>query len=183
MRVGPDCAFDPASQGPIPDACLPVELTRLEDGAWLYRMSVEPHSPPLEAAGDEWPTEWRFTISPATERRLGNDYAPLYIAEYLPLQSQEGTRPRYAAIVPVGEYPVRELRVIMIVDCADALRDGPIRGVRDVTDAEGSRRTCIAENQRAVREAGRRVIIERLNGLFASGEDTRWVLVRPQGEE
>lgn len=183
IQVGPECAYDRESQGPIPDACLPVELSRLDDGAWLYRTRAEPQTPPLEAAGDEWPSEWRFIVSPATERRLGNDYAPLYIAEYLPLEVQRRIRPQYAVIVPVGEYPVHELRVIMIVDCADALRDGPIRGVRDVTDVEGARRTCIADTQRAVREAGRRVVIERLSGLFASSEGTRWVWLRPQLEE
>jgi hypothetical protein len=150
--------------------CVWVDLSRGEDGAWLYQArSVGPDGPE-EAA-------WRVLIIPAVETNRGQEAAPLYVAEYVSLD-QPGP-PLYAVVAPVGVLPASEVRMVTMIDCDDALRDGPIPGVHEVQGEETFDRVCVADDLGAVREAARRAVIENLSVLFIDGQ-ARFVRMSPQ---
>lgn len=134
------------------DACAHIELARAADGGWLYTMR--------SSAEDGESASWRFIIASALEVDRGEDYAPLYVAEYVSLD--DPGPPLYAVVAPVGVMPAREVRMVSMIDCDDALREGPIPGVEEVVGEEAFDRVCVAADRAAVREAARRALIENL---------------------
>lgn len=134
------------------EACARIELARAPDGAWLYTMGAD--------SGDGDITSWRFIIVSALETDRSNEYAPLYVAEYVSLD--EDGQPFYAVVAPVGAMPAREVRMVAMIDCDDALRDGPIPGVEEIVGERAFDRICVAANRAAVRVAARRALIENL---------------------
>lgn len=168
VQVGEGCPLRAARRaGRLPAACAPMELRRLDDGAWLLT--------PLAPARDEGELgPMRLIIAPATEHPSAEAFAPLYVAEYAPVTPRPGDDGLgYAAIAPLGQLPAEEMFVVASIGCADVLRDGPIDGVSEMLDAEGERVGCVAATQAAVREAARRALIENLNYL----EEAKLVLV------
>lgn len=137
------------------DPCVSIEVARAGDGAWLYTMvSDEP-----ETRGERY--AWRFIIASAVETARGEEYAPLYVAEYESLD--EPGPPLYAVVAPVGAMPAREVRMVAMIDCDDALREGPIPGVEERNAEDAFERLCVAADRGAVREAARRALIENLS--------------------
>lgn len=135
-----------------------IDVAREADGAWRYTMRS---TDPEEAR----PTTWRFVIVPAVESARGEEYAPLYLAEYMSLDEAD-TPPFYAIVAPVGAMPAREVRMVAMIDCDDALREGPIPGVEERVGEQAFERACVAAEPRAVREAARRALIENLPMLL-----------------
>lgn len=142
----------------VPRACGQGQIARARDGSW--RLSL---SPPGRAATEAPQTQWRFVLAPATDRRAPHDYAPLYVAEYT---SSDDPAIYYAVIVPLGPPPARQLVLIPLIECDDALHDGAIAGVRLDLDADAKPLACYASTQRAVRQAARRAVIERLSDML-----------------
>jgi hypothetical protein len=166
-------------RGRLPAACVPAELRRVPDGAWVLRVQDHVDLDP-EDTGDGPPRAYRLIIAPATENRTPETYSPLYLVEYQPLEAAEPVKPAYAVVVPVSEMPAREFRVIGVVSCVAILRDGSIEGVAVTRDERGEITSCVASQQRAVREAARRQTIESLGSLLSEpGEGERWLFVRP----
>ncbi len=126
--------------------CAWIEVTRSGDGGWRYVMG--PGKP-----GVVVDSSWRFLITRAVNTDRGDEFAPLYVAEYL--STDRPGRPLYAAVAPVGPMPAKEVRMIAVIDCSDALREGPIPGVTDVRSSGQFSRVCIASSVGAVREAAR----------------------------
>jgi len=159
------CAPEAASASP--EACVRIELQRARDGAWLYTMRSE--------TGEV--TSWLFVIVSALEAERGDEYAPLYVAEYVSLD-EEGDRPFYAVVAPVGDMPAREVRMVAMIDCDDALREGPIPGVVERAGEVATDRVCIASNRAAVRVAARRTLIENLP-VVLSDPGARFLWIGP----
>lgn len=140
------------------EPCVSIEVARAEDGAWLYTMRSE-------APGEEAEQlSWRFIIASALDTPRKEEYAPLYVAEYVSLD--EPGQPLYAIVAPVGAMPAREVRMVAMIDCDDALREGPIPGVEEIQGEEAFDRVCIATDRGAVRQAARRALIENLSLLL-----------------
>lgn len=182
--------------GRFPPDCTPLELTRLEDGAWqarlrvdlVYGLSVQERAESEETAGP-----YRLIVAPAVERDDADAYAPIYIAE---TTRADASGVSYMIIAPLGEKPAASALIVPSIGCADILRDGPIEGVtpeystteRPVVEPgasaaieSGEQRPptlsgCIATTQAAVREAARRAVIENLDEMLGR----RFVYVRPQ---
>ncbi len=168
LQTTEGCAAE-ASDDARRDDCVWIDLARSADGAWLYRArSIGPDGPE-EAA-------WRVLVIPAVETNRGGEDAPLYVAEYVSLD--EPGPPLYAVIAPVGPLPASEVRMVTMIDCDDALREGPIPGVREVQGQETFDRVCIADDLGAIREAARRAVIENLSVLFTDGQ-ARFVRMSP----
>lgn len=121
VQGGDGCA--PGEAASEADACVTVDVARDRDGAWLYTMR--------SSADEVADSHWRFIIAPATETARGEDYAPLYLAEYNSLDDE--TPPFYAVVAPVGVMPAREVRMVTMIDCDDVLREGQSRASRSAT--------------------------------------------------
>jgi hypothetical protein len=172
MQTDPACSAETAQRGE--DGCTRIEVARGEDGGWLYTMRSTDESGVTEE------NAWRFVIASAVETDRGDEYAPLYVAEYVALE--EPDRPFYAVLAPVGLMPASEVRMVAMIDCDDALREGPIPGVEEVVGEEAFERLCIAGSRQAVREAARRATIENLPVLLGE-EAARFVWIAPLGDE
>ena len=155
-------------RGHWPQDCGAMRLSRTPDGAWL----ISPAEPPRadDDGGDREPM--RAIIAPATEHPSTEAFAPLYVVEYAKASE---TAPQYAVLAPLGDLPARDV-FLVIVECNEILREGPIEGVREVRDESGENvRSCIASNQHAVREAARRAAIENIGHV----RERRVMFVRP----
>jgi hypothetical protein len=159
MQTDPACRNETAERGE--DGCTRIEVAQGEDGGWLYTMRSTDESGIVEE------NAWRFVIAPAVETDRGEEYAPLYVAEYVAID--EPDQPFYAVVAPVGLMPASEVRMVAMIDCDDALREGPIPGVEEQVGDEAADRLCVAASRGAVREAARRAVIENLPVLL--GED------------
>jgi hypothetical protein len=180
IQTGEKCpARNARRRGRLPAACAPADLSRLPDGAWQLR--VQDHvDPDPEDAEHKTPRAYRLIIAPATEHRTPEAYAPLYVAEFQPLDAVEPVKPSYVVIAPVGEMPARQFRLIGQVGCVSILLDGPIEGVTETRDEQGKITGCIASSQGAVREAARRETIQSLGSLLSEpGDGDRWLFARP----
>jgi hypothetical protein len=172
MQTDPACTPATAQRGE--NGCTRIEVARGEDGGWLYTMrSTDENGVTEENA-------WRFVIASAVETERGEEYAPLYVAEYVAIEEPE--QPFYAVVAPVGIMPAGEVRMVAMIDCDDALREGPIPGVEEVVGDEAAERLCIAASREAVREAARRALIENLP-LLLGEERARFVWIAPLGED
>jgi hypothetical protein len=172
MQTDPACTSEMTQRGE--DGCTRIEVARGEDGGWLYTMRSTDENGVTEE------NVWRFVIASAVETPRGDEYAPLYVAEYVAID--EPDQPFYAVVAPVGMMPASEVRMIAMIDCDDALREGPIPSVEEVVGAEAFERLCIAGSRQAVREAARRATIENLSVLL--GEDqVRFVWIAPLSED
>jgi hypothetical protein len=171
MQTDPACAAETALAGE--DGCVRIEVARGADGGWLYTM----RSTDEDGVTEE--NAWRFVIASAVETERGDEYAPLYVAEYLSLKAPE--QPFYAVVAPVGLMPASEVRMVAMIDCDDSLRDGPIPGIEEQTGEAAFERVCIAESRGAVREAARRVVIENLPALLGE-QRGRFVWIAPLDE-
>jgi hypothetical protein len=167
---GEGCAHE---GGTAMEACARIELSRTGDGAWLYVM----RSPEADEVQEQ--LSWRVIVAPALESDRAEYYAPLYVAEYVSLD--EPGRPLYAVVAPVGAMPAREVRMLAMIDCDDALREGPIPGVSEVQGEEAFDRVCVARSRTAVREAARRALIENLS-LVLGDVRTRFIWVSPPAD-
>jgi hypothetical protein len=172
MQTDPACTPQTAQRGE--DGCTRIEVARGEDGGWLYTMRSTDESGVTEE------NAWRFVIASAVETERGDEYAPLYVAEYVAID--EPDQPFYAVVAPVGIMPASEVRMVAMIDCDDALREGPIPGVEEQVGDEAAERLCIAASRGAVREAARRATIENLPVLLGE-ERARFVWISPLGEE
>lgn len=173
MQTNAACTPEMARAG-ASEACVRIEVSHEHDGSWRYAMRSTDESGVREDA------VWRFILAPAVETARGEEYAPLYVAEYT--SSDAPDQPFYAVVAPVGVMPASEVRMLAMVDCDDALRDGPIPGVREELGQETFEHLCVAANRTAVREAARRALIENLSALM--GEDrTRFVWIAPLDDE
>lgn len=171
MQVDPACTAETAQAGE--DGCVRIEVSRGEDGDWLYSMrSTDENGVTEENA-------WRFVIASAVETERDDEYAPLYVAEYVSLEAPQ--QPFYAVVAPVGLMPASEVRMVAMIDCDDSLREGPIPGVEEQIGDAAFERVCIAESRGAVREAARRVVIENLPTLLGE-ERARFVWIAPLDE-
>jgi hypothetical protein len=172
MQTDPACTAETAQRGE--NGCTRIEVARSEDGGWLYTMRSTDENDVTEE------NAWRFVIASAVETERGEEYAPLYVAEYVAIDQPE--QPFYAVVAPVGIMPASEVRMVAMIDCDDALREGPIPGVEEQEGDEAFERLCIAGSRGAVREAARRATIENLSVLL--GEDrARFVWIAPLGED
>jgi hypothetical protein len=167
-QIDPGCTTETAQAGE--NGCVRIEVSRSEDGRWLYVMRSTDESGVTEE------NAWRFVIASAVETERREEYAPLYVAEYVAVD--EPNQPFYAVVAPVGLMPASEVRMIAMIDCDDALREGPIPGVREEQGDEEFERLCIAANRGAVREAARRTVIENLSVLLGE-ESVRFVWIAP----
>jgi hypothetical protein len=171
MQTDPACSAESAQRGQ--DGCTRIEVARGVDGGWLYTMrSTDENGVTEENA-------WRFVIASAVETERGEEYAPLYVAEYVSLEDPD--QPFYAVVAPVGLMPAGEVRMVAMIDCDDALREGPIAGVREERGEEDFERLCIAASRGAVREAARRALIENLSVLLGE-ERARFIWIAPLAE-
>jgi hypothetical protein len=171
MQTDPACTAAAAQAGE--DGCVRIEVAHEADGGWLYTMrSTDENGVTEENA-------WRFVIAPAVETERGDEYAPVYVAEYVSLDAPE--QPFYAVVAPVGLMPASEVRMVAMIDCDDSLREGPIPGIEEQTGEAAFERVCIAESRGAVREAARRVVIENLPTLLGE-ERARFVWIAPLDE-
>lgn len=173
IQASEDCAPDPRSEWA--DDCVSIVVSRERDGAWLYTSrSTGPD-------GEAEQYSWRFVVVSAVETAREGGYAPLYVAEYVSVD--EPGRPLYAVVAPVGPMPAREVRMVGVIDCDDALREGPIPGVEEVRgdDDDDFERICVAGSRAAVREAARRALIENL-GVLLGEPRARFVWISPLRE-
>ncbi len=163
--------------------CQPFTLRRTEDGAWqFYAEGDDEH-------GVHHTMNLRFVMAPATGKATPEAYAPLYVAEYAsssvaedppetsaaPADKPPPNQVQYAVLAPIGTLPAREVFTIAEIDCDAALREGPIDGVSEPLNADGSSHGCVAANQQAVREAARRVLINNI----ARVDSSRMVYIGP----
>jgi hypothetical protein len=156
MQTDPACTAETAQRGE--DGCTRIEVARGEDGGWRYTMrSTDENGVTEENA-------WQVVIASAVETPRGDEYAPLYVAEYVAIDAPD--QPFYAVVAPVGIMPATEVRMVAMIDCDDALREGPIPGVGEQVGDEAAERLCIAASRGAVREAARRALIENLPTLL-----------------
>lgn len=187
IAVGEDCPAYYARRrtGRLPEACSPLELNRLDDGAWQARLRIDLMSglsPSDRTEAEETAGPYRLIIVPAVERREPEVYAPLYVAEVT--RGEAASEPMYMVIAPIGERPATSSMILLSVGCAAILRDGPIEGVREHyrtrLDNEGTEHrelsSCVATTQAAVREAARRAVIENLDRM----PESRYILARPR---
>jgi len=172
MQTDPACTAEKSQHGE--DGCTRIEVARGSDGGWLYTMrSTDENGVTEENA-------WRFVLASAVETARDDEFAPLYVAEYVAIDAPD--QPFYAVVAPVGIMPASEVRMVAMIDCDDALREGPIPGVEEQVGDEAFERLCIAGSRQAVREAARRAAIENLPVLL--GEDgARFVWIAPLGED
>lgn len=115
--------------GRFPADCTPLELSRLEDGAWQARMRVDLAyglSAQERAESEETAGPYRLIVAPAVERADADAYAPVYIAE---TTRADASGVGYMIIAPLGEKPATSALIVLSIGCADILRDGPIEGV------------------------------------------------------
>jgi hypothetical protein len=186
IAVGEDCPayYARRRSGRFPSDCAPIEIRRIEDGAWRIQLRIDLIS--NLSAKDRADAEAQYgpiraVIAPAVERPPADGYSPLYVAELNP--RSEDDRIGYAVIAPIGVMPATSALVIGSIGCADILRDGPIAGVSEqyaghVDDSGQERRDltgCVASTQAAVREAARRSVIENLDEM----QERRFTFVRP----
>jgi hypothetical protein len=176
IAIGEECGEHNARRsGRFPKDCAPIEISRLPDGAWSarYRVDLATGLTREERAEAEAQAArvMHLFIVPAVERRTPEAHAPLYVAEIT--SSAPEDKVAYAVLAPLGDLPATSMLVIPGIDCADALRDGPIDGVTEqytervdetgVTHQDLS--GCLAASQAAVRQAARRALIENLATL------------------
>jgi len=180
------------TRGRFPAACRPIEIRRVEDGAWRYTPRVDLAyglSAEDRAQANQELRPLRFVLVPVVERTLPPDhFASLYVAE---TQAADEAHVAYAVVAPLGALPSGAALVLASIGCIDILRDGPIEGVTahyaaaepgvDATEpAEGSQTEpaltgCTVSTPAAVREAARRAVLENLEEMTAA----RLVRVRP----
>lgn len=172
MQTDPACAAETAQRGE--DDCTRIEVARGEDGGWLYTM----RSTDEDGVTEE--NAWRFVIASAVETSRGDEFAPLYVAEYVAIDAPR--QPFYAVVAPVGIMPAREVAMVAMIDCDDALREGPIPEIEEVVGNAAFERLCIAASPGGVREAARRAVIENLPVLLGKDE-ARFVWIAPLGED
>jgi hypothetical protein len=171
IQAGEECVPDARSEWA--DDCVSIEVSRGRDGVWLYT------SRSTGSDGEAEQYSWRFVIVSAVETAREGGYAPLYVAEYVSVD--EPGRPLYAVVVPVGPMPAREVRMVGVIDCDDALREGPIPGVEEFHADDDFVRICVAGARAAVREAARRALIENL-GVLLGEPRARFVWISPLHE-
>jgi hypothetical protein len=156
---------DPAA---IPEQCALFDIRRNEEGAWVIQRADERGRRENNPAVP-------FVIAPAVERAVGDEGAPLYVAEIPSMDQPHPERPFYIFFAPLRDRPAMEIYAASI-DCPDALRDGPIDGVASADSELGQRLgTCVATSQAGVREAARRAAIEHLPDL----DQKRMIYLRP----
>lgn len=172
MQTDPACSAETAQRGE--NGCTRIEVARGEDGGWLYTMRSTDENGVTEE------NTWRFVIASAVETQRGEEYAPLYVAEYVAIE--EPDQPFYAVVAPVGLMPASEVRMVAMIDCDDALREGPIPGVEEQVGEEAFERLCFAASRGAVREAARRATIENLSVLLGEDEG-RFVWIAPLDDD
>jgi hypothetical protein len=152
-------------------------LRRSSDGAWQFYAEGDEN-------GKHRVMNVRVIVAPATGKGAADAYAPLYLAEYQssaisddpPAQgSPASTQVQYAVLAPIGTLPAREVFTIAEIDCDAALREGPIEGVTQARNADGSNGGCVAANQEAVREAAQRVLINNIGRV----DSERMVYIGP----
>lgn len=174
IAIGEECGERNARRGGrFPKECAPIEISRLPDGAWSarYRIDLASGLTREERAEAEAARVMHLVIVPAVQRRTPEAYSPLYLAEIT--SSAPEDKVAYAVLAPLGDLPATAMLVIAGIDCADALRDGPIDGVTEQyierVDETGVTRQdlsgCLASTQAAVRQAARRALIENLATL------------------
>jgi hypothetical protein len=176
--------------------CAPLEIRRLEDGAWEahFRADLAPRMPARERAEMAMEEPIRFVVVSAMNRQTPDAYAPLYVAE---TYANETTS--YFTLAPIGQMPATRVLWTPIY-CDAALLDGPIEGIavtyRPMVEEESAAaidpgmkqspaphqetsrseiESCMASTQEAVREAARRAFVE----AGASNERSRLVFIRP----
>lgn len=184
IALGEDCPERNLTRsGRFPKECAPLEIDRTADGAWRVRARADLAAgltrEERQSAEADAERIMRLVIAPAVERQIADAYAPLYVAESAPQTAEEHVS--YLLIVPEGELPARSAMVLGGIDCATALRDGPIEGVAERyterVDAQGNTSRelsgCVASSKAAVREAARRAAIENLATLH----DARYAYV------
>ncbi len=192
IAVGEDCPsyYARRRSGRYPGDCMPIEMRRLDDGAWqvqlradlVFNLSADERT---RAETDYGPM--RVIIAPAVEQPPTDGYAPLYLAELNPRTEDDVIG--YAVIAPLGTMPATEAMIVGSIGCVDILRDGPIAGVTveyaapeqpaaETTGQPAAERRlsgCVATTQASVREAARRAAIENLNEMT----QRRFTHVRP----
>lgn len=183
--------------------CTPIELSRLQDGAWQARVRMDLVYGVTRAERDEAEQSdagpYRLIIAPAVERADSESYAPLYVVEMSP--RTDSAHIGYMVVAAIGVKPATSALVTGPINCQEILRDGPIEGI---TVSYGTRTTepaadesapstaappgdapaeseppvsgCSATTQAAVREAARRAVIENLEEMT----QRRFVYVRPR---
>lgn len=176
IAIGEECGEHNARRGGrFPKACAPLEISRLPDGAWSARYRVDlaygMTREEREEAEAQAARTMHLVIVPAVERRTPEAYSPLYVAEIT--SSAPEDKIAYAVLAPLGALPATSMLVLAGIDCADALRDGPIDGVTEqytesvdemgVTHQDLS--GCLASSQAAVRQAARQALIENIATL------------------
>lgn len=167
-----ECKLDALRAGaPIPEDCASLELRHESDDSW----TVQTPAAPRPSDPDSEVVLARGVIASAVERDREGNYAPLYLYERVETAGSEDVI-RYDVLVPIGPLPAQEMALIFEISCAEVLADGPIAGVREVRDEAGELVACVAQSQRAVREAVRRAAIENIGRL----EVSRMVLLRPR---
>jgi len=186
--VGEDCPASYARRrsGRFPEGCTPMEIRRLEDGAWQAGVRVDlianlSPSARAEAEAQTASGPFRMLLVPAVENAASDAYAPLYVAELTPRAAGETIG--YAVLAPIGTMPSTTALVVLSVGCTDILRQGPIDGVAErhgtrIDDsgiAHDELEGCVASTQAGVREAARRAVIENLDEMV----ERRLVYVRP----
>lgn len=158
-HMSPDCAVIPASQRPASVSCTTYIVKRLANGYWDVTLS------PAGTSQASDTVLARAVLSPAMDTaRTG--FSPIFLAEYSLLDDQGDPGPFYAALVPIGPQPSREMFLILQVNCGDVFRDGPVTGVAEAGQAGPSR--CMAQTQDGARTAVRRALLESLPNIDAS---------------
>lgn len=181
IAVSEACPASMLEAATYPSDCMPVELRRASDGAWLL-------TPRDDLVRDRAPNEERSRTIRMILAPMAIDEA-LFIAEMREVQARADDDMSYAVIAPRGGAPESRFSALLVLDCESVLGEGgPIAGLAITytrpTDAEDSAhvkptkariQSCVASTQSAVREAARRAWV--LNGEAAlQGVFTR---VRP----
>lgn len=186
IRIGEACPAAMLAAATYSSDCMPVEIRRTGDGAWLL-------TPRDDLQRDRAPNEERSRASRMILAPLADDRGqPLFLAELRPAQPEADDDMSYAIIAPRDTAPASRFSTLLAIDCDAVVNEGgPIDGLvvtyaqqSDEVKAARVKKTpqpkpyissCVALTQEAVREAARRAW-----GLDAEGAlDTVFTRVRP----
>lgn len=163
------CTRQMAMATPIAETCDQLTLHHGADG---WRLSGRDKD-------NDRDVEIPFVLVPAVRTETDEAYAPLYVAQFSMCDADRNCDAAaderiYTAIAPIGTLPATEAYVTSI-DCAAILREGPLDGVAERRNPDGSLSGCSAANPAAVREAARRAIIQELSNI----DRDRMIFVHP----
>lgn len=167
-----NCTREMATATPIGASCDQLTLRHTTEG---WRLSGQDKDDNGAARTVDIP----LVVVPAVGTANAEAYAPLYIVQLSTrdANSHSDASPEeriYGVIAPIGAMPATEA-FFTDIDCGAILREGPIAGVTEHHNADGTLGGCTTASPSAVREAARRTLVEG----FGNVDNDRLVFVHP----